>query len=126
MPSPRHRDGSRFWPAAWPISIRHCGRVVAAWLFGAASGLHEVMSAALSAGASDIYLTDDITPFSQRRLSLLQVAADAAGIAVHREVGVTVVPTWRTRALGSRFLCRVHAVLARMGSASVAGGVACA
>ena len=54
--------------------------------------VQEVMRAALSVGASDIYLVDDITPFSGRRLGLLQVAADAAGIAVHREVGLTVVP----------------------------------
>jgi deoxyribodipyrimidine photo-lyase len=54
--------------------------------------VQEVIRAALSVGATDIYLADDITPFSQRRLGLLQVAADAAGIAVHREVGLTVVP----------------------------------
>lgn len=52
----------------------------------------EVMRAALSVGATDIYLADDVTPFSQRRLALLQLTADAAGIAVHREVGLTVVP----------------------------------
>jgi len=53
---------------------------------------HEVMRAAVSVGATDIYLVDDVTPFSQRRLGLLQVAADAAGITLHREVGLTVVP----------------------------------
>jgi deoxyribodipyrimidine photo-lyase len=52
----------------------------------------EVMRAALSVGATDIYLADDVTPFSQRRVGLLHAAADAAGIAVHREVGLTVVP----------------------------------
>jgi deoxyribodipyrimidine photo-lyase len=54
--------------------------------------VHEVIRAALSSGATDIYLADDVTPFSQRRLALLQVAADAAGIAVHRDVGLAVVP----------------------------------
>jgi deoxyribodipyrimidine photo-lyase len=54
--------------------------------------IDEVVRAALSAGATDIYLVDDVTPFSQRRLGLLQMAAEAAGIAVHREVGLTVVP----------------------------------
>jgi deoxyribodipyrimidine photo-lyase len=53
---------------------------------------HEVIRAGLSVDATDIYLADDVTPFSQRRLGLLQAAANAAGIAVHREVGVTVVP----------------------------------
>ncbi len=52
----------------------------------------EVMRAALSVDATDIYVSDDITPFSGRRLSSLQAAAEAAGIAVHREVGLTVVP----------------------------------
>lgn len=54
--------------------------------------VHEVICAASSVGATDIYLADDVTPFSQRRFRLLQGAADAAGIAVHREVGLTVVP----------------------------------
>jgi len=53
---------------------------------------HEVIRAALSAGAADVYLADDGTPFSQRRLGLLRAAAAAAGIAVHCEVGLTVVP----------------------------------
>ena len=54
--------------------------------------VQEVIRAAFSTGATDIYLADDVTPFSQQRLALLQVAADAAGIAVHRGVGLTVVP----------------------------------
>ena len=53
---------------------------------------HEVTRAAQSVGATDIYLTDDVTPYSQRRQGLLRAAAEAAGIAVHCEVGLTVVP----------------------------------
>jgi deoxyribodipyrimidine photo-lyase len=52
----------------------------------------EVIRAALSAAATDIFIAEDVTPFAQRRFRSLQSDADAAGIAVHREVGLTVVP----------------------------------
>ncbi len=51
----------------------------------------EVIETARAAGAGPVHVADDVSGYASRRLARLERAAAAAGLAVHRHPGITVV-----------------------------------
>ena len=54
--------------------------------------IDDVRQVSALVAATDVHVADDVTPYAQRRLDGLELAVGAAGVRVHRHVGLTVVP----------------------------------